>query len=68
MLTSAVPWRDDGGQIIVTHPVAMVIPTETGRRIHPTGSISTYSPGGTPGTKGEYSGEVLALQAWHYAQ
>lgn len=66
-----VDLHDDSGatqQIIVTHPADMVVPTEAGRLIHLTGTTTTYDVGGAPGTKGEYTGQILQLHSWHYAE
>ena len=55
-------------QIIVVYPDGMAIPTESGRKIKLKGTVSTFAVGGVPGTRGEYTNEVLDLRNWEYLE
>ncbi len=55
-------------QIVVTYRPGMKIPSERGRKIELTGTVSTIDVGGPPGTKGEYKNEALTLHSWKYLE
>ena len=53
-------------QIIIIFPDGMDIPAEPGRKVELKGVVAPISLVGRPGTKGEYSNEVLSMRSWKY--